>query len=63
MKKFEHLFSQDPIGAFEKIEADYARYFKRAYNIDNKKLDDERMDTLLKDENLSKKPYIEILPE
>lgn len=63
MKKFEHLFSQDPIGAFEKIEEDYARYFKRAYNIDNKKLDDERMDTLLKDENLSKKPYIEILPE
>lgn len=34
MKKFEHLFSQDPIGAFEKIEQDYVRYFEAAYKID-----------------------------
>ena len=42
MKKFEHLFSQDPIGAFEKIEEDYKRYFKAAYKISNEKLEEER---------------------
>ncbi len=35
MKKFEHLFSQDPIGAFEKIEEDYTRYFEVSYKISN----------------------------
>ena len=63
MVKFEHLFSQDPIGAFEKIEQDYARYFNTAFNISNEHLDQERRDILLKDNNMSKEPYIEILPE
>lgn len=68
-KKYEHLFSQDPIGAFEKIEQDYIRYFKAAYKIDDmykigeKCLDDERVDLLKKDDNMSKEPYIEILPK
>lgn len=63
MEKFEHLFSQDPIGAFEKIEKDYARYFKVAYKIENEELDEKRMEVLLDNHNLTKKPYIEILPE
>ena len=63
MKKFEHLFSQDPIGAFEKIEDDYVRYFEAAYKISNKDLNDERIALLNQDNNMSKKPYIEILPE
>lgn len=61
MKKFEHLFSQDPIGAFEKIEEDYKRYFKAAYKISNERLDEERMEAL--GNNLSKEPYLEVLPE
>lgn len=63
MKKFEHLFSQDPIGAFDKIEEDYARYFEASYKIADEALNKERMDTLKSNENLSKKPYLEILPE
>ena len=61
MKKFEHLFSQHPIGAFEKIEEDYRRYFKAAYKISNERLDEERMEAL--GNNLSKEPYLEVLPE
>ena len=63
MKKFEHLFSQDPLGAFDKIEDDYTRYFKIAYKINNQSLDKKRVDLLRTDNNLSKKPYIEVLPE
>ena len=63
MKKFEHLFSQDPIGAFEKIEEDYARYFDVSYKISNENLNEERMNALRADNNLSKEPYIEVLPE
>jgi len=70
MKKFEHLFSQDPIGAFEKIEQDYVRYFEAAYKIDkdaykvgDKSLDELRIDELKANNNMSKEPYIEILPE
>ena len=63
MIKFEHLFSQDPMGAFEKIEEDYLRYFKAAYKISDKNLDEERIAILKKNDNMSKDPYIEILPE
>lgn len=63
MKKFEHLFSQDPIGAFEKIEEDYTRYFEVSYKISNTKINKERMDVLRADNNLSKEPYLEVLPE
>ena len=63
MEKFENLFSQDPIGAFDKIEQDYARYFEVAYKIKDTYLDAERMRTLKTGSNMSKKPYFEILPE
>lgn len=63
MKKFEHLFSQDPIGAFEKIEEDYTRYFEVTYKISNTEINKERMDVLRADNNLSKEPYLEVLPE
>ena len=63
MKKFEHLFSQDPIGAFEKIEEDYTRYFEVSYKISNTEINEERMDVLRADNNLSKEPYLEVLPE
>lgn len=63
MKKFEHLFSQDPIGAFEKIEENYTRYFDVSYKISNEQLDEERKSTLRADNNLSKEPYLEVLPE
>lgn len=63
MKKFEHLFSCDPMGAFEKIEDDYARYFEHAFKVKNEAVDEERMNTLKEGVNMSKKPYIELLPE
>ena len=63
MKKFEHLFSQDPIGAFEKIEEDYTRYFDVSYKISNEEINKERMDALRANDNLSKEPYLEVLPE
>lgn len=63
MKKFEHLFSQDPIGAFEKIEEDYTRYFDVSYKISNEEINRERMDALRAGNNLSKEPYLEVLPE
>lgn len=63
MRKFEHLFSQDPIGAFEKIEEDYTRYFEVSYKISNTEINKERMDVLRADNNLSKEPYLEVLPE
>lgn len=63
MKKFEHLFSQDPIGAFEKIEEDYMRYFDVSYKVSNEEINKKRMEVLRTDNNLSKEPYIELLPE
>ena len=63
MKKFEHLFSQDPIAAFDKIEEDYIRYFEAAFRIDDNDLNKERLAALKKNEYLSKEPYIEVLPE
>lgn len=63
MEKFEHLFSRDPIGAFKKIEDDYRRYFDVTYKLSNEKLDEERKKLLREDNNLSKEPYLEILPE
>ena len=51
MKKFEHLFSCDPMGAFEKIEDDYARYFEHAFKVKNEAVDEERMNTLKRMDN------------
>ena len=62
-KKFEHLFSLDPMGAFEKIEDDYVRYFEAAFKLKNKVLDKKRIDLLKEGDNMSKKPYLELLPE
>lgn len=60
---YEHLLSQDPIGAFEKIKANYIRYFKNAYRISDQELNEERVKLLEKDDNLYKSPYLELLPE
>ena len=63
MAKYEHLLGQDPIGAFDKIKKDYVRYFKTAYHIDDERIDNMRMKEIVKDDNLYKEPYLEILPE
>lgn len=63
MKKFENLFSQDPIGAFEKIEDDYARYFEVAFKLEDDNLNAERMRILKEGNNMCKEPYYEVLPE
>ena len=60
---YEHLLSQDPIGAFEKIKENYKRYFENAYKITDKHLNEERISLLTKDDNLYKSPYLELLPE
>ena len=60
---YEHLLSQDPIGAFDKIKANYIRYFKSAFRISDQELNKERVDLLEKDDNLYKSPYLELLPE
>ena len=60
---YEHLLSQDPIGAFEKIKENYIRYFENAYKITDKYLDEERIKLLKKNDNLYKSPYLELLPE
>ena len=65
-EKFERLFSQDPLKAFEKIEEHYDRYLEIAFKLDKNdysELDKERMKTLKSNNNRSKEPYIEILPE
>ena len=63
MNNYEHLLSQDPIGAFDEIKEHYLRYFETAYKIADKELDKERVDLLEKNGNLYKSPYIELLPE
>lgn len=60
---YEHLLSQDPIGAFDKIKENYIRYFENAYKIKDKNLNKERVDLLRKNDNLYKSPYLELLPE
>lgn len=63
MEKFEHLFGSDPIGAFKKIEEDYSRYFRAAFKLENMNLNNDRMGLLTSGSNMSKEPYIELLPE
>lgn len=60
---YEHLLSQDPIGAFEKIKENYIRYFENAYKIKDENLNKERIELLEKNDNLYKLPYLELLPE
>ena len=63
MAKIEKLLSKDPIGAFEKIESNYLRYFKTMFKLDNSDLDNARIEKIQEEDNLSKEPYLEILPE
>ena len=63
MAKIEKLLSQDPIKAFEKIESNYLRYFKTMFKLNNPDLDEARIAKIQKEDNLSKEPYLEILPE
>ena len=78
-KRVEKLLSVDPIGAFDKIKANYVRYFKTSYRF--KETDDPRFvdysylneqlygtkdgkeGILQKNGNLYKEPYAELLPE
>ena len=60
---YEHLLSQDPIGAFDKIKENYKRYFENAYKITDKDLNKERISLLTEDDNLFKPLYLELLPE
>lgn len=60
---YEHLLSQDPIGAFDKIKENYIRYFENTYKIKDTHLNQERVELLKKNDNLYKPPYLELLPE
>jgi DEAD/DEAH box helicase domain-containing protein len=62
-KLYEKLLSKDPIGAFEKIKENYVRYFKTMYRFDDIELNKKKDTELLKNDNLLKEPYLEILPE
>jgi DEAD/DEAH box helicase domain-containing protein len=59
----EKLLSVDPIGAFDKIKANYLRYFKTMYALNNSELDNRKNDELLKNNNLYQEPHLELLPE
>lgn len=63
MNNYEHLLSQDPIGAFDKIKENYVRYFENAYKIKDSNLDEKRITLLKNNDNLYKSPYLELLPE
>jgi len=61
--EFEKRLSVDPIGAFDKIKANYLRYFKTMYALNNKELDERKNSELIQNNNLYQEPYLEILPE
>ena len=63
--KFSKLLSIDPIGSFDKIKSNYARYFKTMYKFRDENLDKLKNEELLDDkkQNLYKEPYLEVLPE
>lgn len=63
MAKIEKLLSKDPIGAFEKIEKNYLRYFETMFKLNNEDLNNSRIRKIREGDNLSKEPYLEILPE
>ena len=63
MADYEQLLSKDPIGAFEKIRDDYRRYFETMYRFKDPSLDNKKNTVLLKDDNLLKEPYCELLPK
>ncbi len=66
MEKYEHLLSVDPIGAFKKIQDDYVRYFETMYRFKKARknsLDEKKNKKLVSDDNLSKEPYVELIPK
>lgn len=62
MAQYEHLFSKDPIGAFEKIKQDYLRYFRTMYGFENKTLDTRKNELIEKEGVFSKEPFLELTP-
>lgn len=68
MAQYEQLLSNDPIGAFEKIEKDYHLYFETSYKFSDrnplyKDLDDRKNKELRNNDNLHKKPLCELTPK
>ena len=68
MAQYEQLLSNDPIGAFEKIEKDYHLYFETSYKFSDrnplyKDLDARKNEELRKNNNLHKKPLCELTPK
>ena len=67
MAKYEHLLSVDPIGAFNKIQEDYVRYFETMYRFKNHtvkdSLDAKKNKELVSNDNLAKEPYVELIPK
>ena len=68
MAQHEQLLSNDPIGAFDKIEKDYLLYFETSYKFSDRNslyrdLDDRKNEELRKNDNLHKKPLCELTPK
>ena len=63
MAQYEHLLSIDPIGAFQKIKDDYILYFKTMYRFKRNSLDDKKNSQLVQNDNLTKDPYVELMPK
>lgn len=68
MALYEQLLSNDPIGAFEKIEKDYHLYFETSYKFSDrnplyKDLDARKNEELRKNDNLHKEPLCELTPK
>ena len=68
MAQYEQLLSNDPIGAFEKIEKDYHLYFETSYKFSDRNplyrdLDARKNEELRKNDNLHKKPLCELTPK
>ena len=68
MAQYEQLLSNDPIGAFEKIEKDYHLYFETSYKFSDRNplyrdLDYRKNQELRKNGNLNKKPLCELTPK
>lgn len=68
MAQYEQLLSNDPIGAFDKIEKDYLLYFETSYKFSDRNplyrdLDDRKNKELRKNDNLHKKPLCELTPK
>ena len=68
MAQYEQLLSNDPIGAFEKIEKDYYLYFETSYKFSDrnplyKDLDARKNEELRNNNNLHKKPLCELTPK